>query len=593
MNTDLCLSSMELLLEHLRQFYVVDTDMLPPLHMDKIVTLSERGEYTLQEPVAELLLVLGQVVNTAKQNVSVDNDNTLASTVEVLASKLDSLVERFIKCTVDTFSLSEESMDVAYRKEVTLQVLGVYEALMTYILFSLNMDSTIDTSNTLLNLFKQYNMFVEFVHSLPKAKPTTKKSDDKAPSQSAKKEEKSSLNIKLPVTVLDLKILTRFLEVLFDEESETIALEAAQKVRSKRELRHYVLSTVLHVLQNHDNSANRKGSGIYKDICALSNIIYKSVFLKWEEVHESDSKMSSVCLNIFYMMISIIINHYDSDFPDFLFKVTGKDVELGIKKQVLPLLKIYYGLISSHLEKLQTEDNDDERAEVCNILEVSLNTLSKITPKLNNECIHPIRKWIVEICETTKIKHKGICKQIVNLMLTLTLRDSDDTTILDTMTLQLGRQNRSNHKLEIMNKHTMQVILPIICDFITRCMNSVEWFLTRLKSHYNILQLYRSEEAAIDLCTKEKSLIQFSQLICMIVKNLTHVKLPSEATQCALRVLVKCYTMLNNITRYYMKNSLTGYKEAKFDCLVSFVSTKLSTQVILDIKLNVEVSLFQ
>lgn len=582
MNTDLCLSSMELLLEHIRQFYVVDTDHLPPLHLDKIVVLTERGEYTLQEPVSELLLVLGQVVNTAKQNTSLDPDNTLATTVDVIGNKLDSLVERFIKCNVDTFSLSEESMDVAYRKEVTLQVLGVYEALMTYKLFSLNMDSTIDTSNTLLNLFKQYNVFVEFVHSLPKAKVGAKKSDDKGPSQSAKKEEKSSLNIKLPVTILDLKILTRFLEILFDEECETVSSEAAQKVRSRRELRHYVLITILHVLQNLDShTADRKGSGVYKDICALSKIIYKSVLLKWEEMHEFDNKVTGLCLNIFYSMINIILNHYDSDFPDFLFKVTGRDVELGIKKQVVALLKVYNALISAHVEQLQAApDNDDEHTEV------SINTLAKITSKLENECIHPIRKWVVEICETNTIKHKGICKQIVNLMLTLTLRDSDDITILDTMTLQLGRQNKSNHKLEIMNKHTVQVILPIICDFINKCMNSVEWFLIRLKCHYNILQLYKSEDAAGELCEKEKSLIKFSQLICMIVKNLTHVKLPSEATQSALRVLIKCYTMLNNIAKYYMKNSLTGYKEAKFDCLVSFVSAKLSTQVIIT-KLNV------
>ncbi|XP_026676308.1 LOW QUALITY PROTEIN: Fanconi anemia group I protein [Diaphorina citri] len=680
MNSDLCLGSMELLLEHCRVFYVVDTDTLPPLHMDKIVALNEKGEYILQEPIAELLLVLGQVVNTAKHNASPDHDSTLSSTIEVIGNKMDSLVDRFIKCGVDTFSLSEESVEAAYRKEVTVQVLGVYEALMTYKLFSLSVDTPLETSNALLNLYRQYSVFVEFVNALPKAKQGGKKPE--GPSQATKKEEKASLNIKLPVTVLDLKILQRYLELIFMEELDWASTEAAKKIRAKRELRHYVLSTVLHVVQVLDSqSGDRKGSSVYKDVCALSQIIYKYVLLKWEEVNEFDCKMSALCLNIFHAMISIIINHYDADFPDFLYKVTGRDVSLGIKKQVLSLLKVYNALISSHLDKLQAApEEDEEYTEVCNTLEVSINTLAKITLKLENECIHLIRKWVVEICETNEIEHKGICKQVVNLMLTLTLRDSDDVTILDTMTLQLGKvpgssklahkleiMNKSTrpiilpilceyiskcmnsvewllvrlrshynilhlyrseeaaaelsekekslvqfsqlicsvvknlahlklpndtiqlgkvpgssklaHKLEIMNKSTRPIILPILCEYISKCMNSVEWLLIRLRSHYNILHLYRSEEAAAELSEKEKSLVQFSQLICSVVKNLAHLKLPNDTTQCCLRVLVRCYTLLNNIAKYYQKNSLTCYKAAKFDCLVSFVSVKLSTQV--------------
>ncbi|KAI5701035.1 hypothetical protein M8J75_005461 [Diaphorina citri] len=582
MNSDLCLGSMELLLEHCRVFYVVDTDTLPPLHMDKIVALNEKGEYILQEPIAELLLVLGQVVNTAKHNASLDHDSTLSSTIEVIGNKMDSLVDRFIKCGVDTFSLSEESVEAAYRKEVTVQVLGVYEALMTYKLFSLSVDTPLETSNALLNLYRQYSVFVEFVNALPKAKQGGKKPE--GPSQATKKEEKASLNIKLPVTVLDLKILQRYLELIFMEELDWASTEAAKKIRAKRELRHYVLSTVLHVVQVLDSqSGDRKGSSVYKDVCALSQIIYKYVLLKWEEVNEFDCKMSALCLNIFHAMISIIINHYDAEFPDFLYKVTGRDVSLGIKKQVLSLLKVYNALISSHLDKLQAApEEDEEYTEVCNTLEVSINTLAKITLKLENECIHLIRKWVVEICETNEIKHKGICKQVVNLMLTLTLRDSDDVTILDTMTLQLGKVPGSSklaHKLEIMNKSTRPIILPILCEYISKCMNSVEWLLIRLRSHYNILHLYRSEEAAAELSEKEKSLVQFSQLICSVAKNLAHLKLPNDTTQCCLRVLVRCYTLLNNIAKYYQKNSLTCYKAAKFDCLVSFVSVKLSTQV--------------
>lgn len=575
---------MELLLEHCRQFYVVDTDQLPPLYFDKVVTLNEKGDYELQEPVAELLLVLGQIVNSAKNNASSDPDNTLGSTVEVIGNKMDSLVDRFIKCSVDTFAISEESVEVAYRKEVIVQVLGVYEALMTYKLYSFNMDSTLDTSYHLLNLFKQYSIFVDFINTLPKAKQANKKSDDKA-SQAAKKEDKVSLNIKLPVTILDLRILHKFLEILLVEDVDWVALEPAQKVRSKRELRHYVLSTTLHVVQNLDSQCgDRKGSNVYKDVCAVAQILYKHVLLKWEDIHELDCKMSLVCLNIFYTIISLITHHYDSEFPDFLFKVTGRGVELGIKKQVLSLLKVYNGLIDSHLEKLQAapDDDDDEYTEICNTLEVSINTLGKITMKLENECIHLIRKWVVEICETNDIKHKAICKQIVTLMLTLTLRDSDDVTILDTMTLQLGKlhaTSKLSHKLEIINKSSKHVLLPIICEFIIKCINSAEWFLVRLKSHYNILQLYNTEESAAELSEKEKCLVQLSQLICTIVKNLACLKLPTDATQCCLRVLVRCYTLLNNIARYYQRNSLTSYKDARFDCLVSFVSVKLSAQV--------------
>uniref|UniRef100_A0A8D8YHI6 Fanconi anemia group I protein homolog n=1 Tax=Cacopsylla melanoneura TaxID=428564 RepID=A0A8D8YHI6_9HEMI len=580
MNTELCLGSMELLLDHCRQYYVIDTDQLPPLQFDKIVTLSEKGDYELQEPVAELLLVLGQVVNTAKHNVTADIDNMLGTTIEIIGNKMDSLVDRFIKCNVGTFALNEESVDAAYRKEVTLQVLGVYEALMTYKLCSFSLDATLDTSNLLLNLFKQHQVFVDYINTLPKAKPGTKKSSEDGATQGTKKEEKASLNIKLPVTILDLKVLHKFFEILFVEEPS----EPVQKVRSKRELRHYVLSTTLHVVTQMDSqSGDRKGSSLYKDVCDLAQILYKHVLLKWEETSESDSKMSVLCLNIFHTIISLIGNHYDAEFADFLFKVTGRAVQLGIKKQVLSLLKVYNEIISTHLEKLTAApDEDEEYTEICNTLEVSFNTMAKITMKLENECIHLIRKWVVEIAETNEIKHKSICKQVIHLMLTLTLRDSDDVTILDTMTLQLGKLHGSSklsHKLEIINKSTKQIILAIVCEYVTKCINSVEWFLVRLKSHYNILQLYTSEESATELSEKEKSLIQVSQLICTIVKNLASLKIPSDGTQCCLRVLVRCYTLLNNIARYYHKNSLTSYKDARFDCLVSFVSMKLSTQV--------------
>ncbi|KAJ9598016.1 hypothetical protein L9F63_026878 [Diploptera punctata] len=159
-NPELSVFVQDMIVGHFNQYYEPDAETLPPLNFSSAVVIKD-VTVELKEPLGNLVYAIQQLVTTS----SCENRS------EKLVNILDSLCARMIKCSLEDFGLNDTTnlLDVLpesqQQQEIVRQVLGVYEALLGYVILSWNKSNSAEKAQKLIGIFKGYSKITEYVRN--------------------------------------------------------------------------------------------------------------------------------------------------------------------------------------------------------------------------------------------------------------------------------------------------------------------------------------------------------------------------------------------------------------------------------------------
>lgn len=586
----------DMLINHFNQFYESDPDTLPPLNFTKAVALRDISA-ELQEPLGHLIFSIQQVANTDSCNGSPTK----------LINIFQSLCSRMLNCSLENFGLNEATdlFDVLpegqQQQEIVRQILGVFEALMGYIISSWTKDTSAEKAQKLNSLFKGYSGLAEFLknnHKVGKkgdgdagGAPRAKKMDGNKQARAKGR----TVTFRFPHTVLDYHVIHRMLCILHMNSVPWCTAEAANEMKGHRGFSMYVMETTLKLLKasQAENHSILKSTSRLNSYINIGSVVYSQCVAKLQEFVEFDAGTAALTLDCFNVLFGLICSHYEKKLGKFLGEVGTVPASEGLTKQLFALVSKHEELLTSVLS-LEDEAEGEPAAKKIPLLLIQ--GIKQFTLRIPcNDACSKVLNWVKLFVKDKVLSNVNLMKGMLSLLFTLELRCKGSSQLYEHIAMQLSELMGTVNEDEEVEKHISysavragyeNAVLFLLCDIVKRMLEYIDWTLLRLRAEYTAMTHFVGDGLQAkkeSLKRKECDVVhQISQCV-QILNYVSNLALkPGPATDAVLKLLTHQYTSLTTLTKYFILRSTKtnpAFHAVRFEMVVKLAGKFLSPHV--------------
>ncbi|XP_059680182.1 Fanconi anemia group I protein isoform X2 [Gavia stellata] len=533
-NSQLASSIMETLLSQIKQYYLPQPDLLPPLKLEGCI-MAQGDQIFLQEPLAHLLCCIQHCLAWYKSTVHLcqgaedDDDDEEEEDVgfeQNFEDMLESVTRRMIKSELEDFELDKSadfslSTGVGVKNNIyAIQVMGICEVLIEYN-FNIGNFSK-NKFEDVLGLFTCYNKLSEIL----------KEKAGKNKSTLGNKTARSFLSMGFVST-----LLTNLFRVLL--------------------WRYTSIPTVV------EESGKKKGKSI-----------------------------SLLCLEGLLRIFNTVQQLYTARIPQFLhaLDITDGDAEetdINVTEKAAFQIRQFQRSLVNQFSSTEDDFNSKETQSLITVL----STLSKLLDPASQQFLQFLT-WTVKICKENALEDIACCKGLLSLLFSLHVLYKSPVSLLRELAQDIHAclgdidqdvEVESRSHFAIVNAKTAA---PTVCLLVLgqadKVLEEVDWLIKKLTSVGSDTSGNKnSSQASNQTQALEKGVILQLGTLLTVYHELVQTALPAgSCVDALLRSLSKTYAILTSLIKHYIQacRSTSNTIPGRLEKLVKLSGSHLTPQ---------------
>ncbi|XP_069723348.1 Fanconi anemia group I protein isoform X1 [Phaenicophaeus curvirostris] len=588
-NSQLTSSVMEMLLSQIKQYYLPQPDLLPPLKLEGCI-MAQGNQIFLQEPLAHLLCCIQHCLAWYKSTVHLcqgaedEEEEEDVRFDQNFEEMLDSVTRRMIKSELEDFELDKSadfslSSGVGVKNNIyAIQVMGICEVLIEYN-FNIGNFSK-NKFEDVLGLFTCYNKLSEILK-------------DKAGKN------KSTLSNKTARSFLSMGFVSTLLTALFRDNAQSHE-ESLAVLRSSTEFLRYAVSVALQKVQQLEETGQTDGPDgqnpekMFQNLCKITRVLlwrYTSIPTVVEESGKKKGKsISLLCLEGLLRIFNTVQQLYAARIPQFLQALDISDGDAGetdinvTEKAAFQIRQFQRSLVN----QFSSSEDDFNSKEMQSLITI-LSTLSKLLDPASQQFLQFLT-WTVKICKENALEDITCCKGLLSLLFSLHVQYKSPVSLLRELAQDIHAclgdidqdvELESRSHFAIVNAKTAA---PTVCLLVLgqadKVLEEVDWLIKKLAS----LRSDTSEDpsqAPNEIQALEKGIILQLGTLLTVYHELVQTALPAgSCVDTLLRSLSKTYAILTSLVKHYIQacRSTSNTIPGRLEKLVKLSGSHLTPQ---------------
>ncbi|NWH63609.1 FANCI protein, partial [Geococcyx californianus] len=588
-NSQLTNSIMEMLLSQIKQYYLPQSDLLPPLKLEGCI-MAQGDQIFLQEPLAHLLCCIQHCLAWYKsivhlcQRAEDDDEEEDVRFEQNFEEMLDSVTRRMIKSELEDFELDKsadfsQSSGVGVKNNIyALQVMGICEVLIEYNFNTGNFSK--NNFEDVLGLFTCYNKLSEIL------KEKTGKN-------------KSALSNKTARSFLSMGFVSTLLTALFRDNAQSHE-ESLAVLRSSTEFLRYAVSVALQKVQQLEETGQTDGPDgqnpekMFQNLCKITRVLlwrYTSIPTVVEESGKKKGKsISLLCLEGLLRIFNTVQQLYTARIPQFLQALDISDGDAGemdinvTEKAAFQIRQFQRSLVNQF-----SSSEDDFNSKEMQLLITVLSTLSRLLDPASQQFLEFLT-WTVKICKENALEDITCCKGLLSLLFSLHIQYKSPVSLLRELAQDIHAclgdidqdvELESRSHFAIVNAKTAA---PTVCLLVLsqadKVLEEVDWLIKKLASLRSDTS-EDSSQASNQTQALEKGVILQLGTLLTVYHELVQTALPAgSCVDTLLRSLSKSYAILTSLVKHYIQacRSTSNTIPGRLEKLVKLSGSHLTPQ---------------
>ncbi|NWS66966.1 FANCI protein, partial [Crotophaga sulcirostris] len=588
-NSQLTSSIMEMLLSQIKQYYLPQPDLLPPLKLEGCI-MAQGDQIFLQEPLAHLLCCIQHCLAWYKSTVHLcqgaedDDEEEDVRFEENFEDMLDSVTRRMIKSELEDFELDKSadfspSSGVGVKNNIyAIQVMGICEVLIEYNFNIANFSK--NKFEDVLGLFTCYNKLSEILKE-----------------KSGKN--KSTLSNKTARSFLSMGFVSTLLTALFRDNAQSHE-ESLAVLRSSTEFLRYAVSVALQKVQQLEETGQTDGPDgqnpekMFQNLCKITRVLlwrYTSIPTVVEESGKKKGKsISLLCLEGLLRIFNTVQQLYSAKIPQFLQALDISDGDAGetdinvTEKAAFQIRQFQRCLVNQF-----SSSEDDFNSKEMQLLITVLSTLSKLLDSASQQFLEFLT-WTVKICKENALEDIACCKGLLSLLFSLHVQYKSPVSLLRELAQDIHAclgdidqdvELESRSHFAIVNAKTAA---PTVCLLVLgqadKVLEEVDWLIKKLASLRSDTS-EDSSQASNQTQALEKGVILQLGTLLTVYHELVQTALPAgSCVDTLLRSLSKSYAILTSLVKHYIQacRSTSNTIPGRLEKLVKLSGSHLTPQ---------------
>ncbi|NXN17270.1 FANCI protein, partial [Indicator maculatus] len=564
-NSQLASSIMETLLSQIKQYYLPQPDLLPPLKLEGCI-MAQGDEIFLQEPLAHLLCCIQHCLawykSTARLCQGAEEEEEEEEEEEVgfeqnFEEMLQSVTRRMIKSELEDFELDKSadfslSSGVGVKNNIyALQVMGICEVLIEYN-FNIGNFSK-NKFEDVLGLFACYNKLSEILK-------------EKAGKN------KSGLGNKTARSFLSMGFVSTLLTALFRDNAQSHE-ESLAVLRSSTEFLRYAVSVALQKVQQLEETGQTDGPDgqnpekMFQNLCKITRVLlwrYTSIPTVVEEPGKKKGKsISLLCLEGLLRIFNTVQQLYTARIPQFLqaLDISDGDTEaadINVTERAAFQIRQFQRSLLNQFSAAEDDFNSKETQSLITVL----STLSKLLDPASQQFLQFLT-WTVKVCRENTLEDAACCKGLLSLLFSLHVLYKSPVSLLRELAQDIHAclgdidqdvEVESRSHFAIVNPKTAA---PTVCLLVLgqadKVLEEVDWLIKKLSS-LGSDSSEDSSQASNQTQALEKGIILQLGTLLTVLHELVQTALPAgSCVDTLLRSLSKTYAILTSLIKHYIQ----------------------------------------
>ncbi|NXF54887.1 FANCI protein, partial [Oceanites oceanicus] len=561
-NSQLAGSIMETLLSQIKQYYLPQPDLLPPLKLEGCI-MAQGDQIFLQEPLAHLLCCIQHCLAWYKSTVHLcqgaedEEEEEDVGFEQNFEEMLESVTRRMIKSELEDFELDKSadfslSSGVGVKNNIyAIQVMGICEVLIEYN-FNIGNFSK-NKFEDVLGLFMCYNKLSEILK-------------EKAGKN------KSTLGNKTARSFLSMGFVSTLLTALFRDNAQSHEQSLAV-LRSSTEFLRYAVSVALQKVQQLEETGQTDGPDgqnpekIFQNLCKITRVLlwrYTSIPTVVEESGKKKGKsISLLCLEGLLRIFNTVQLLYTARIPQFLqaLDITDGDAEemdINVTEKAAFQIRQFQ---RSLVNQFSSAEDDFSSKETQSLITV-LSTLSKLLDPASQQFLQFLT-WTVKICKENALEDIACCKGLLSLLFSLHVLYKSPVSLLRELAQDIHAclgdidqdvEVETQSHFAIVNAKTAA---PTVCLLVLgqadKVLEEVDWLIKKLTSLGSDTS-EDSSQASDQTQALEKGVILQLGTLLTVYHELIQTALPAgSCVDTLLRSLSKTYAILTSLVKHYIQ----------------------------------------
>ncbi|NWS24427.1 FANCI protein, partial [Polioptila caerulea] len=589
-NSQLASSIMETLLSQIKQYYLPQPDLLPPLKLEGCI-IAQGDQIFLQEPLAHLLCCIQHCLAWYKSTVHLcqgaEDDEEEEEGVgfeENFEEMLESVTRRMIKSELEDFELDKSadfslSSGVGVKNNIyAIQVMGICEVLIEYN-FSIGNFSK-SKFEDVLGLFTCYNKLSEILR-------------EKAGKN------KSALSNKTARSFLSMGFVSTLLTALFRDNAQSHE-ESLAVLRSSTEFLRYAVGVALQKVQQLEETGQTDGPDgqnpekMFQNLCKITQVLlwrYTSIPTIVEESGKKKGKsISLLCLEGLLRIFNTVQQLYSARIPQFLqaLDITDGDAEeadINVTEKAAFQIRQFQRSLVNQLSSAEDDFNAKETQSLITVL----STLSKLLDPASQQFLQFLT-WTVKVCKENALEDISCCKGLLSLLFSVhvlykspvgLLRElaQDIHACLGDIDQDVEVEGRC-HFAVVNAKTAAPTVCLLVLGQVDKVLEEVDWLIKKLTSLGSDTSEDSSQVSNQTQALEKGVILQLGTLLT-VYHELVQTALPAgSCVDTLLRSLSKTYAILTSLIKHYIQacRSSSNTIPGRLEKLVKLSGSHLTPQ---------------
>uniref|UniRef100_A0A8C3UFT1 FA complementation group I n=1 Tax=Catharus ustulatus TaxID=91951 RepID=A0A8C3UFT1_CATUS len=547
-NSQLASSIMETLLSQIKQYYLPQPDLLPPLKLEGCI-MAQGDQIFLQEPLAHLLCCIQHCLSWYKSTVHLcqgagdDDEEEEEEGVgfeQNFEEMLESVTRRMIKSELEDFELDKSadfslSSGVGVKNNIyAIQVMGICEVLIEYNFKIGNFSK--NKFEEVLGLFTCYNKLSEILR-------------EKAGKN------KSALSNKTARSFLSMGFVSTLLTALFRDNAQSHE-ESLAVLRSSTEFLRYAVSVALQKVQQLEETGQTDGPDgqnpekMFQNLCKITQVLlwrYTSIPTVVEESGKKKGKsISLLCLEGLLRIFNTVQQLYSARIPQFLqaLDITDGDAEetdINVTEKAAFQIRQFQRSLVNQLSSAEDDFNAKETQSLITVL----STLSKLLDPASQQFLQFLT-WTVKVCKENALEDISCCKGLLSLLFSVHVLYKSPVGLLRELAQDIHAcLGDIDQDVEVEGRCHFAVVNAKTAA-PTVCVSQSRVCVTPAVSRATVLGAASNQTQAL-----EKGIILQLGTLLTVYHELVQTALPSgSCVDTLLRSLSKTYTILTSLIKH-------------------------------------------
>ncbi|XP_075621223.1 Fanconi anemia group I protein isoform X1 [Balearica regulorum gibbericeps] len=588
-NSQLASSIMETLLSQIKQYYLPQPDLLPPLKLEGCI-MAQGDQIFLQEPLAHLLCCIQHCLAWYKSTVHLcqgaedDNEEEDVGFEQNFEEMLESVTRRMIKSELEDFELDKSadfslSSGVGVKNNIyAIQVMGICEVLIEYN-FNIGNFSK-NRFEDVLGLFTCYNKLSEILK-------------EKAGKN------KSTLGNKTARSFLSMGFVSTLLTALFRDNAQSHE-DSLAVLRSSTEFLRYAVSVALQKVQQLEETGQTDGPDgqnpekMFQNLCKITRVLlwrYTSIPTVVEDSGKKKGKsISLLCLEGLLRIFNTVQQLYAARIPQFLqaLDITDGDAEetdINVTEKAAFQIRQFQRSLVNQFSSAEDDFNSKETQSLITVL----STLSKLLDPSSQQFLQFL-SWTVKICKENALEDITCCKGLLSLLFSLHVLYRSPVSLLRELAQDIHAclgdidqdvEVESRSHFAIVNAKTAApTVCLLVLGQVDKVLEEVDWLIKKLTSLGSDTS-EDSSQASNQTQALEKGVILQLGTLLTVYHELVQTALPAgSCVDTLLRSLSKTYAILTSLIKHYIQacRSTSSTIPGRLEKLVKLSGSHLTPQ---------------